>query len=235
LDNYSLSIVIPSYKGAGSLTKNLPYLYNYLIAHFRLFEVIIVNDGGNDRSALNKLKETCNCQVYDLEKNYGKGAALRMGFGYAQYDYLLFTDADIPFTNECLEKIIKAVGSGKDIAIGDRNLNNSFYNEKLPVLRRLGSSIISILSYCFIDKKIKDTQCGLKGFSKEAAKQTMLQSISDGFAIDFEILYRAKKKNLEIERVPVVKRNQDKSTVRILSNGMKMLREIFKVILTVKN
>jgi len=234
LDTFSLSIIIPSYNGADSLARNLPYLYNYLAAQFRLFEIIIVNDGGKDQKALNKLTEIYNCKIYVLEKNYGKGAALKKGFGYAQYDYLVFTDADIPFTNECLEKIVTGLKSGKDIVIGDRTLNNSFYNEKLPVLRKLGSSIISTLSYCFIDKKIKDTQCGLKGFSKEAAKLTIPESISDGFAIDFEILYRAKMKNLEIEKVPVIKRNQDKSTVRILANGMKMLREIFKVILTVK-
>ncbi|QEC69919.1 glycosyltransferase [Panacibacter ginsenosidivorans] len=235
MDNYSLSIIIPSYNGAASLAKNLPYLYNYLATRFQLFELIIVNDGGNDSAALSKIKKLYNCAIYDLERNYGKGAALRKGFSYAQYDYQVFTDADIPFTNECIERIINSLRSGKDIAIGDRSLNNSFYNEKLPVLRKLGSNIISMLSYCFIEKEIKDTQCGLKGFSKEAATQTMLQSTSNGFAIDFEILYLAKKKNLEIERVPVIKRNQDKSTVRILNNGIKMLAEIFKVILTTKN
>ena len=235
MDNYSLSIIIPSYNGADSLAKNLPYLYNYLVTRFQLFELIIINDGGKDSASLTELKKIYNCAIFELDRNYGKGAALRKGFGYAQYDYQVFTDADIPFTNECIEKIIASLRSGKDIAIGDRNLNSSFYNEKLPALRKLGSNIISMLSFCFIDKDIKDTQCGLKGFSKEAAKQTVLESASQGFAIDFEILYRAKKKNFQIERIPVIKRNQDKSTVRILSNGIKMLAEIFKVIITTKN
>ena len=111
MDNYSLSIIIPSYNGADSLTKNLPYLYNYLCTRFQFFELIIVNDGGNDSAALCELKKIYNCGVYELTRNYGKGVALRKGFSYAQYDYQVFTDADIPFTNECIEKIIASLRS----------------------------------------------------------------------------------------------------------------------------
>jgi len=78
-------------------------------------------------------------------------------------------------------------------------------------------------------KGIKDTQCGFKGFTAEAAKEIFSKAKIDGFSFDVEALYLAKKANLKIDEVPVEWYNDDRSKVNPITDSISMLIEIFKI------
>ena len=81
-----------------------------------------------------------------------------------------------------------------------------------------------------LGKDFADTQCGLKGFTREAGEMVLSKSFVNRFAFDFECLFIARHHKIDIIKVPVNLRNQSASTVSIFRDGWKALKDVFKII-----
>jgi hypothetical protein len=64
---------------------------------------------------------------------------------------------------------------------------------------------------------------------KEVARQLFKDSRIDRFAIDIELIYLAFKKNIPIQKIPVHLRYNDKSSVHVAKDGVKLLADIFRI------
>jgi dolichyl-phosphate beta-glucosyltransferase len=146
-------------------------------------------------------------------------------------DFRIFTDADIPFDFEAIEKIMFYLKEKEfDIAIGDRRFPDSQYFMKIKGMRKVASSIFTSFVGRFVTTGFSDTQCGLKGFSARVAEDVFSVSRINGFAFDVELLYIALKRNYDIKRVPVhVRRNQEESSVNLLRHAPGMLVDLFRI------
>jgi hypothetical protein len=73
-----------------------------------------------------------------------------------------------------------------------------------------------------------DTQCGLKAFKKESAKNLFSQIHHNGFSFDLELLLKAKKRALKIYKLPVQLRKTEttSSQVRLVTHGLSMFIEM---------
>ena len=96
--------------------------------------------------------------------------------------------------------------------------------EGYPAIRLLASKCFSLLTALASGMKY-DTQCGFKGFRREAAKTIFSKCVVDGFAFDFEALLMAEDL-FKITQIPVKIINHRYSKVRIIRDSLKMLREI---------
>jgi dolichyl-phosphate beta-glucosyltransferase len=74
-----------------------------------------------------------------------------------------------------------------------------------------------------------DTQCGLKGLRREAARSLFGRARLDGFAFDAEILFLARRLGYEVVEVPVQARDRDGSKVRLAVDALRMLTEVWSV------
>lgn len=225
-----LSVIIPSYKGAEVLRKNVPELIAYLRQKNISSEIIIVDDGSGDNGLTEKVAREMGCLFFANPQNMGKGAAVRNGMLKARGDFRIFTDVDIPFQLDAFDRFLKYLDDKEfDLVIGDRTLPGSSYFTEIPAIRKFGSNVFSFIVGRFVAGGHFDTQCGMKGFRAAAAEDIFSVSRINGFAFDVELLYISLKRNYDIKRLPVVLRCQEGSSVSVLRHGFGMLIDLNKI------
>ncbi|HMK22549.1 MAG TPA: hypothetical protein VK466_09460, partial [Terriglobales bacterium] len=127
-----------------------------------------------------------------------------------------------------LDRLEQAVRSGADIAIGSRSLAS-----RMPAFTVKSRWHRSVLGNCFnaIVKAggitgIADTQCGFKLFERSAAQDLFSVSCINGYGFDLELLYVAQRRGYRIAEIPVNWTDQPGSKVRVVRDGIVMLREL---------
>jgi len=212
-----LSIIIPSYQKGKSIVDTI----KSLIEHFPQAEIIIINDGSKDNTK--KIKNIFNQKIIYLENeiNRGKGYSLREGFKKASGEYLIFTDADLPFSIQYIDKVYQELKQKKFIVIGHRE---EFYNDRF--YKKLLRPFLYLILRLLFGFKHEDTQCGLKGFARGEGEKLFFLSIIDGFAIDIEILFLARKLGYSVDKVIVKQKDSFDSSTFKFSNMLRMLFDL---------
>lgn len=226
-----VSIIIPIYKNYTTFGKNVLEFYEFIKTIPISFELIIVNDGSKMPKHIYTLLTGLPSKIIFLNKNYGKGYALTQGVSDARGDFIMFTDADIPYQLENYKEMIKlAMSQNYDIIIGNRTSPSPECSSRISYLRSLGSKLFSkLVIRTTNNNEIKDTQCGLKGFRKEVAKRIFSKTKIRGFAIDVEILLLARLLNYRIYLLPVQLRENTESTIRVFKHGIQMLCDLGRI------
>jgi len=219
-----LSIIIPAFNEESVIGGTIADV----LAHFRPDELIVVSDGSTDRT--DEIVRQTPARLIRLAQNSGKGAAVRRGVAEARGNIIAFIDADMPYRPENLDRAIELVRSGTaDIAIGARDLPQSESDPSYPAQRKLAGRALSILIRIFLIRGIPDTQCGLKVFRGDAARQLFEASCLNGFSFDFEVLYLAQSRGMRIARVPVALSHRHASRVRLFRDSAAMLIDLIRV------
>jgi dolichyl-phosphate beta-glucosyltransferase len=223
----ALTIVLPCYQEA----ERLPTALERYLAHFsagRLgVEVLVVDDGSTDHTlavAEAIAARDRRVRVLRCPTHRGKGFAVRTGMLAGRGDRLVFTDADGSYDPDQVERVLHAL-DGAPVAIGRRGeLETSG-----PVLRRLASRVFNQAMRRLLGLPFRDTQCGLKGFRREAATELFGRTRVDGFAFDAEVLFLARRLGLTVAEVPVSPEMRDGSKVRLAVDALRMLRDTWRV------
>lgn len=156
--------------------------------------IIVVDDGSLHRpseTVFTFLQDNLpHFQYKSLVTNQGKGAALREGFRNLDCDLYIYTDLDMPFTFESVERVYNALKNGADVVCGDRGAS---YIGRLPVKRKIISRISRGLNRFVLGMKNSDTQGGLKGFTNKG-KAIFLETQVNRFLFDTEFIYKVEKR-----------------------------------------
>jgi dolichyl-phosphate beta-glucosyltransferase len=226
----NVSIIIPAYRSSSALRNNLPYLMSFIKEKNLDAEVLIVDDGSADDGATEQVAKSNSCIYLSYPINLGKGGAVRYGMRKASGDVCIFTDADIPFETDAIDKILYYLNFKEyDLVLGDRGLKESHYFDKISNQRRFGSGFFTFIVGRFITTGISDTQCGLKGFRKQIAKDLFSVSRINGFSFDVEIVYISLKRNYDIKKIPVNLRSQEGNSVNVFKHGFKMVIDLLVI------
>lgn len=224
-----ISVVIPAYNEERRLPNTLRTIIDFVSVRNEEFEIIVVDDGSKD-STYNSAKEFGDSiYVYTLEKNSGKGAAVRKGVLEATGDLIFFTDADLSTPIYEMDKLLNDLKNSFDISIGSRAVDYSMIKVHQPFYREFMGKTFNKIVQLLVIKGIKDTQCGFKGFKNKVAKETFSKTLIDGFSFDVEVLYIARKLNYKISEVPVEWYNDQQTKINPIKDSYKMLKEIFKI------
>lgn len=191
-------------------------------------EIIVVDDGSGDRTADFALEAGAN-QVIVLPQNRGKGAAVRAGMIASRGATVAFTDADLAYHPAQLRRLLHEVEQGADAVIGNRRHPDSELVATSGV-RTVGSRIVNRLASLVLLSAPHDTQCGLKGFSAEAARDIFSRTRIDGFAFDIEVLHLAERRNWELTQVPVeVADTGQRSTVHLVKDVLRLGVDLIRI------
>ncbi len=226
-----ISVIIPMYNESKIIADTAKTLSNYMSDNFDDYEIIFFDDGSKDMSR--KIVEELllpNVKALGYEMNHGKGCAVRHAMLQATGEIRIFTDADLAYGTEVIKKAVDTFykHTDADVLIGSRNLDKDGY-EGYTFTRRLMSKIyIKIL--CIVGGfKFSDSQCGFKAFRANSAKEIFSECTVDGFAFDFEVILRALNKQKKICEMPVKIINHRASTVRPISDALKMIKDIRRI------
>lgn len=228
-DDVELSIVIPAYNEQARLPRTVLETIRWCTTEQIKFELLLVDDGSEDETLrLARLFEESDCRVKAIAcPHTGKGAAVRMGMLNAKGQFVLFMDADgaTPLTE--IPRLLNAVKSGTDVAIGSRVVRQPGEVEvRTSIHRRLIGRTFSFFVGLFALEGVADTQCGFKMFRQEASQAIFSRQKTIGFAFDVEILFVARHLALSIAEIPVNWVAQPGSKVNLAIDSMKMLWDI---------
>jgi glycosyltransferase involved in cell wall biosynthesis len=229
-----LSLVLPAYDEAERLPRTLEAFLAYLPDDPALTELVVVDDGSTD--ATGELAEQVaardqRVRVLRTGVNRGKGAAVRRGMLAAGGDLLVFTDADGSYGPGQVERIARALVEAP-VAIGVRRaelLGGRSAGGSARLVRQVASRAFNLAQRSVLGLPFADTQCGLKGFRRDAARAIFGRAALDGFAFDAEALFLALRLGLGVVEVPVRAEERDGSKVRLALDAVRMLREMRQV------
>lgn len=224
------SIILPVYNCAPELEKGLAELKPLLQREGINHEILVVDDGSANQQAVIDVVGDYNAIPVLVFPNGGKGAAVKQGVKHANGDIIIFMDGDFPFHLSVIPAMIEMLQSGKsEVVIGDRTLKQSKYPVNINPWRKTGSKILSLIVSTFYVPGIRDTQCGIKGFTRIAGKKIFSKVTQKRFSFDVEVLFIAHKNGFNIARVPVEVYEQAKTSVKVMKDGVEMLRSLFGI------
>ncbi|BAD84553.1 dolichol-phosphate mannosyltransferase [Thermococcus kodakarensis KOD1] len=194
LGGMRISVVIPAYNEEKRLPKVLERIPEFVD------EVIVVDDGSSDNtysSALSFSEKDPRVKAFRLEKNCGKGCAMREGIKHTTGDIVVFMDADGQHLPEEIGKLVRPIVEGRaDLVIGARKVE---VQGKRPLHRRLSNIITTRLIRLKLGTYVYDTQSGFRAY-----RRGFLPEIeSDRYEVETEMLIKAAKMGAKIVEVPV--------------------------------
>ena len=199
-----LSVVVPAYNEAARITPTLQRLHAYLSTQPLRYEIVVVDDGSTDNTigvVTMLMASVPNLQLVRQSPNRGKGAAVRAGMLAARGQLRVMTDADGSMPPEQLPKLLAPIIACKaEIAIGSRYAPGAKASAKQPLYRVLWSRLANRVIQRSLVPGVRDTQCGFKAFTAEAARDLFRSARIDGWAFDLEVLALAQPPRLRDQR-----------------------------------
>lgn len=228
-----LSLVIPAYNEESIAADTVRSCCAYLDERYDGdYELIVVSDGSTDRTAAILASLTADyprLRPLGYDVNRGKGCAVRTGMLAAEGDAVVFTDCDLAYGTELVGAIAdKLADSGADVVIGSRVLAKDGYAGYTP-LRRFMSVVYLAFVRIAAGFPYSDSQCGIKAFTRDAARNIFADCVCDGFAFDLEALLIARKRGMTVAEQPAVIVNHRASKVRPVRDALRMLKALRQI------
>lgn len=190
MNKKELWIVIPAYNESSRISGVVKPLVS------ANYQVLVVDDGSSDDTS--KIAQKAEAVVLKLGENSGKGNALRAGFDEAVRrgaKFLLTLDGDgqhdtndVPLLLDKLDKGYQVVFTRRDFSV-------------MPFLSKFGNWLLSFAARLFFSVNIKDTQCGMRAFTKEAYK--VCRWDANDYAMESEAVARAGLNKLHCAEVQI--------------------------------
>lgn len=231
-----ISIIIPVLNEQNKITKDIEAANRFIVDQQLQGEIIVSDDGSKDGTsdaAKNvKVSDQVNLQVIESTYHKGKGFAIKNGILRSTGKIVLFIDSGncIPYHNilrgiEILEK-----GEIK-IVHASRFLQQSKIIHPHRISRQFSSWFFRnvLIFWLNLPFKLTDTQCGLKIYKGDVARDLFSKCITDGFMFDIEMILRAKKEGYYIIEFPVEWTADTDSRLSQLRIPFSMLRELNKI------
>jgi dolichyl-phosphate beta-glucosyltransferase len=232
MSRHRFSFVIPAYNEATRLAPTLNAISALSASHLGECEIIIVDDGSTDATAdIARAFQSPHCHVRILcLPHRGKGAAIRHGVSVATGEIVILCDADLKDSVREVLSLLVALKNGADIAIGSRWLAPSESRCAQPFHRRVASRVFNLVAGHVLALPFRDTQCGLKTLTLDAATRIFPLLNLDGWGYDSELIHVALTRSLQVEEVDLhLEHDYSSSHFRPIADGCATLLELFEI------
>jgi dolichyl-phosphate beta-glucosyltransferase len=223
----ALSLIFPCFNEAERLPQTLATYLARLSGEPGTVEVLVVDDGSTDETfavARAVAARDHRVRVIRSQPNHGKGFGVRTGVLEAEGELIVFTDADGSYGPGEVARVTAALADAP-VVIGSRPVGWATG----PPARRLASRLFNRAIQALLGLPFGDTQCGLKGFRRQAALEVFGRARLDGFAFDAEVLFLARRLGLAVSEVPVRAEERDGSKVQLVVDALGMVRDVLRV------
>lgn len=225
------SLIIPAYNEEKRITHKLNELCKYIKNNNLTtnVEVIVVvnNSSDNTASIVTNLKKSNRfIKLIDIKDDIGKGGAIIQGFKVAKGNYIGFVDADRSSSINETFKIFNILyqNSSIDGVIASRHLKTNTQNNR-SIQRNLSSKLFNTLVRVLFGLNYKDTQCGLKAFKHDIAKELIGHQTISGWTFDVNLLLTSRQLKHNIVEVQTEWKESKGSKLNIINGISSIFRE----------
>jgi len=164
-----ISIVVPLFNEDESLPHLAEWIDRVMEEHHFDYEVVMVDDGSKDNSwqVIEQLHEkNPRYKGVKFRRNYGKSAALNVGFGQAQGDVVITMDADLQDSPDEVPELYRMIKEeGYDLVSGWKKKR---YDSKIA--KNIPSKFFNWTTRKMSGIKLHDFNCGLKAYRHDVVK-----------------------------------------------------------------
>ena len=232
----SLTLVLPAYNEAARLDSALDELFGYLrragearaggrsATELGPWDVLLVDDGSEDETvAVAEARPEARLgehgeppRLHVLRRPHGgKGAAVRAGILAATGDLVAFSDSDMATPPDQLPLLTSAL-MDHDVALGSRiQPDGTDRRSSQPFHRRALGKVFHALAGAWVTGPVPDSQCGFKGFRRDAGRDLFARQQIRSIVFDAEIIFMARKRGYRVAVVPVQWTDQRGSRMRV--------------------
>jgi glycosyltransferase involved in cell wall biosynthesis len=190
-------------------------------------QVIVIDDGSTDKTAL--VAEKAGATVLKHHLNKGKGAAVSTAFAYAKNDgckALVLLDGDGQHDPAYIPPLVKPVLEDKaDMVVGSRYME---IKSHIPRLRKWGQRVLTFFTNLGSRVKLTDSQSGLRAFSFKAIQA--FSFVEQGLSVESEMQFLANDASLRVTEIPISIGYYGKAKRSPLAHGMGVLNSIMGLI-----
>ena len=198
-----IAVLIPCHneaEGIASVIKKFPW--DKIKSNHMSATIIVIDNNSSDGTA--EVAQALGAQVI-RESKKGKGNAMRAGFKALpkDTDYVVMLDGDDTYDSREILRMIEPLDSNFcDVVIGSR-LGGKMHDDAMRTLNRAGNWFFTHLVRIYYRVNVTDVLTGYYAWTKQAVDELQPHLISDGFAIEMEMITKMAKLGHEIYSVPI--------------------------------
>ncbi len=163
-----ISVVVPLYNEEESLPELVQWLAKVMKDKDFTYEIILVDDGSRDNSwsVIQDLASAApGVQGIRFRRNYGKAAALNMGFQHAGGDVVITMDADLQDSPDEIPALYRMITEeGYDMVSGWKKYR------KDPLSKTIPTKLFNWTTRLLSGIRLNDFNCGLKAYNARVVK-----------------------------------------------------------------
>jgi len=196
-----VSVIVPAYDEAATIKAVLERVRAQSVPGVR-FEIVVVDDGSRDGTGdILRANPGLYDKLIQLDRNGGKGAAVRAGLQAAAGDYILFQDADLEYDPaEYRALLVPVLRFGADVVVGSRLIAPSFTRVHY-FWHKVGNRLITLLFNLLHNTTFTDIYSCYLMYRRSLLDPSRL--VSNGWEQHAEILSRVVGRAKEVYEVPI--------------------------------
>jgi len=204
-----VSIIVPVFNELPTVREILSRIEGVVLNK----EIIVVDDGSTDgtQEVLREMDSGSECpsaRIFFMEKNRGKGSAIREGIRHASGDIVLIQDADLEYDPAQYPVLLQPIIDGHaDVVYGSRFLSGP--HRVLLFWHYMGNQFLTLFSNMLTNLNLTDMETGYKVFRREVLSGLLLEENRFGF--EPEITAKVAKLKCRIYEVPITYHGRDYS------------------------
>lgn len=204
----------------------------------KIFDTFLVVDDASTDSTLRILQNIKNIQILRHEKNKGYGGAQKTLYKESLKrgaDYTVLLHQDGQYDPAEMPKLVDAaINEQADVVLGSRILSGkqTMIKGGVPLYKYYGNKFLTAVENIAFGTHIAEFHTGYRVYSRNAIEKINLDSLTDKYYFDSDIILEALKHNLKIIQVPIgVHYYENVTAANPISYGFEILFLVFKHIL----
>lgn len=231
-----VSIVIPAYNEVLKITRDVEEAVRFFEKEGIAGEVIVADDGSTDGTAAAaraaKVPPAIRTETISLERNMGKGFALKAGILATSGAVVIYADSGtcVPYGDAV--PWIRRIRDGElDMAMASRRLEATVIRQNRPLKRRLMGRAFHLAAIAIVGlpSRITDSQCGFKAYRGDVARGLYAGLETPGFLFELEIILKALRLGYRIEEFPMTWTCDLDTRLRPGTQARSLLKELLAV------
>ena len=195
-----LSVVIPVYNERQTVLQMIEKVLKLEI----VAEIVVIDDGSTDgtREILEKTAFDRRVRLFFHERNRGKGAALRTGFGHVKGEIVAIQDADLEYDPDEFNEMIRPIRDGvADVVYGSRLIGGKPQRVHL-FWHRVGNGFLTFVTDLLYNVTLTDMETCYKMFRREVLEGIRIES--DDFSVEPELTAKiCRNKRWRVYEIPI--------------------------------